>query len=96
MPGLSKKREPHGGDHGFIWDRWQMLLDKVAPAYPGEPLLISAGIWTKPIAIAFRQRGGVALDFGSVLDYFDVAATRPAVLADRYGDAGPCPRRTDP
>lgn len=90
-PAYPRSESLHGGDHGFIWDRWQMLLDKVAPAYPGEPLLISAGIWTKPIAIAFRQRGGVALDFGSVLDYFDAAATRPAVLADRYGDAGSVP-----
>ncbi|WP_147273313.1 hypothetical protein [Paracoccus lutimaris] len=91
-PAYPNRERLCGGDHGFIWDRWRLLLDKVAPAYPGEPLLISAGIWTKPIAISSAQRGSVALDFGSVLDYFDDAATRPAVLADRYGDAKAVPR----
>ncbi|WP_143792550.1 hypothetical protein [uncultured Paracoccus sp.] len=74
-----------GGNHDFLWARWQTLYENIRPSRPGEPLLISAGIWTKPLATIFRRRGGVAVDFGSVLDYFAGLATRPAVLADRFG-----------
>lgn len=80
-----------GGDHAFLWDRWTALVASVEPSYPGEPMFISAGIWTKSIAPAWAARGGIALDIGSVMDYLDNAPTRPAVLATRYGDAQTVP-----
>lgn len=75
-----------GGDHAFLWQRWISLVSSIEPSYPGEPLFISAGIWTKAIAPAWASRGGIALDVGSVMDYLERAPTRPAVLATRYGD----------
>lgn len=74
-----------GGDHSFLWSRWTSIVSNIRPSYPGEPILISAGIWTKAIAPAWAKLGGIALDIGSVLDYLDKAPTRPAVLATRYG-----------
>lgn len=67
------------------------LADAIVPSYPGEPMIISAGIWTKVIGPIWASRGGIALDVGSVMDYLDRAATRPAVLATRYGDARTVP-----
>ena len=75
-----------GGDHSFLWNRWQALTDAMIPAYPGEPLLISAGIWTKIIAPEWATNGGIAIDMGSVMDYFALSPSRPAVLATRYND----------
>lgn len=75
-----------GGNHAHIWRRWQDLLAYIEPSRPGQPLLISAGIWTKAVATVFRDRGGVAIDLGSVMDYLDGAATRPPVLATYYGN----------
>lgn len=86
-PGYPKVERQWGGDHGFLWHRWTSLLSGIKPSYPGEPLFISAGIWTKAIGPAWASHGGIALDIGSVMDYFEQAPTRPAVLATRYGDA---------
>ena len=81
------------GDHGYLWQRWIALVDSIAPIQPGEPLLISAGIWTKVIGPVWRERGGVAIDFGSVMDFFAGAPSRPAVLATQYADAKTVPER---
>lgn len=74
------------GDHEFLWDRWVALNASLKPSYEGEPLLISAGIWTKVLATQWAKLGGIAIDMGSVMDCFDLAPTRPAVLATRYND----------
>lgn len=75
-----------GGDHAFLWSRWNALLDSIRPSYAGEPMLISAGIWTKVLAPRWAELGGVAIDMGSVMDCLGGLATRPAVLSTRYGD----------
>jgi hypothetical protein len=84
-----------GGDHSFLWSRWTSIVSSIRPAYPGEPLLISSGIWTKAIAPAWSKQGGIALDIGSVMDYLDKAPTRSAVLATRYGDPKTVPEHLD-
>lgn len=90
-PCYPKAERKWGGDHAFLWQRWMSLADAIVPSYPGEPMIISAGIWTKVIGPIWASRGGIALDVGSVMDYLDRAATRPAVLATRYGDARTVP-----
>ncbi len=80
-----------GADHSFIWSRWTNLVYFIEPSYPGEPLFISSGIWTKALAPAWASRGGIAIDTGSIMDYFDDVASRPAVLATRYGNPGLVP-----
>ncbi|MGL4321576.1 MAG: hypothetical protein ACRCS3_11995 [Paracoccaceae bacterium] len=75
-----------GGDHAFLWSRWNGLLDSIRPSYAGEPLLISAGIWTKVLAPRWAELGGIAIDMRSVMDCLGGLATRPAVLSTLYGD----------
>ena len=75
-----------GGNHDYLWQRWLSLVDNLHPVRAGEPLLISAGIWTKVIGPVWRERNGLALDFGSVMDYFAGVPSRPAVLATKYED----------
>lgn len=86
-PAYPSEERQFGADHPHLWHRWESLINTISPEFPGQPLLISAGIWTKPLAVAWRSRGGVAIDFGSALDYLDGAATRPSVLGHRYGNA---------
>lgn len=67
-----------------LWQRWQETITSLVPQQRGEILLIAAGIWTKVIAGKWKQQGGIAIDIGSVMDYLELAPTRPAVLATRY------------
>lgn len=91
-PAYPSEERSWGGDHAWMWWRWQALVRDISPAYPGEPLLISAGIWTKVIGPAWARAGGIAIDAGSVMDYFAGNASRPAVLAARYGTPKQVPR----
>lgn len=84
-PAYPTQERSWGGDHAWLWSRWQTLVSGISPAFPGEPLLISAGIWTKVIGPAWARAGGIAIDAGSIMDYFAGNASRPAVLATRFG-----------
>ena len=90
-PAYPGEERSWGGDHAWMWSRWQALVGGISPAFPGEPLLISAGIWTKVIGPAWARAGGIAIDAGSVMDYFAGTASRPAVLATRYGASDQVP-----
>lgn len=85
-PAYPLQEKQWGGDHSFLWDRWLALIQNMRPTYEGEPLLVSAGIWTKVIAPAWAKHGGIAIDMGSVMDFFVLSPVRPAVLATRYDD----------
>jgi hypothetical protein len=85
-PAYPTEERNWGGDHSFLWDRWMNLVSSLKPSYVGEPLLVSAGIWTKVILPQWVEQGGIAIDMGSVMDYFSNNATRPAVLATYYGN----------
>lgn len=73
-----------GRDPQTLWRRWEILLDEMRPQEQGEVLLIAAGVWTKAIAGRWKQNGGIVIDIGSVMDYFELQGTRPAVLKTRY------------
>ena len=90
-PAYPKEEARWGGNHDYLWQRWLSLVDNLHPVRAGEPLLISAGIWTKVIGPVWRERNGVALDFGSVMDYFARVPSRPAVLATKYEDPSNVP-----
>ena len=90
-PAYPKEEARWGGNDDHLWQRWLSLVDSLHPVRAGEPLLISAGIWTKVIGPVWQERNGVALDFGSVMDYFARVPSRPAVLATKYGDPGKVP-----
>jgi len=80
-----------GGNHDYLWQRWLSLIDNLCPVQQGEILLISAGIWTKVIGPVWRERNGIAIDLGSVMDYFALVPSRPAVLATKYNDSSKVP-----
>ena len=82
-----------GGGDKYLWKRWNGLIDSLKPSYPGEPIFMSAGIWTKMIGPVWASLGGIALDIGSVMDYFKGDPKRPAVLATRYGKFNTVPDR---
>lgn len=90
-PSHPEEEAKWGGDHEYLWQRWERLVHSMRPAYSGEPLLISAGIWTKVIGLSWAQAGGIAIDMGSVMDYFAQNASRPAVLATRYNTPSTVP-----
>jgi hypothetical protein len=90
-PAYPNEEARWGGNHDYLWQRWLALVEHLRPVRAGEPLLISAGIWTKVIGPVWRERGGIALDFGSVMDYFALVPSRPAVLATKYDDPGTVP-----
>jgi hypothetical protein len=90
-PAYPSEEARWGGNHDYLWQRWLALVDSLRPVCAGEPLLISAGIWTKVIGPVWRERSGVAVDFGSVIDYFAQVPSRPAVLATKYGEPGKVP-----
>lgn len=86
-PGYPDEERKWGADHEFLWHRWKAVVASAVPSYRGEPLFISAGIWTKVLAPTWADRGGIAIDMGSVMDFWGERPTRPAVLATEFGDA---------
>lgn len=90
-PAYPTEEAQWGGNHDYLWHRWRSLVDNIHPVYAGEPLLISAGIWTKVIGPVWRERGGIALDLGSIMDFFCRVPSRPAVLDTKYDDPGRVP-----
>ena len=59
----------------FYPDIFEKILEDISPI-PGEVYLIAAGILGKIIAQRVRERGGCALDIGSLADYWAGYVTR--------------------
>ena len=59
----------------FYPDVFESIMEEVSPI-PGEVFLIGAGILGKIIAQQVRERGGCAIDIGSLADYWAGYATR--------------------
>jgi len=68
--------EPH-------WPQgYRRVLAAMADVEPGELVLVGAGVLGKVYAEAARQRGGVAVDLGSVLDGWAGVMSRPGRITD--------------
>lgn len=65
--------------------RYETLRSELAVRHPGMVFLIGAGLPGKVYGHWVRQRGGVAVDIGSVMDAWLGIGSRPRVLADRFG-----------
>jgi hypothetical protein len=66
-------------------DRYEELVDTLAPAFPGQLFFVGAGICGKVYCDVIAERGGVALDIGAVCDAWLGIGTRPRVAFDRWG-----------
>lgn len=70
------------GSCSWFPDGWSHLANVVRPPLRGAPYLVGAGLMGKLICELIRQRGGIAIDIGSVFDGWD--AVRSRAYFDRY------------
>lgn len=65
--------------------RMQELLDQIKPLCRGHLFLVGAGILGKIYCRIIKERGGIALDLGSVFDNWAGHTKRPSVRKNRIG-----------
>ncbi|MBX9749866.1 MAG: hypothetical protein K5Q68_09655 [Roseococcus sp.] len=58
------------------------ILDRIDPPYQGAVYIVAAGILSKPYCTRIKQRGGIAIDVGSVADIWMGTASRPGMRAE--------------
>lgn len=64
--------------------RFERLRSELHVDRPGMVFLVGAGICGKVYCHWIKERGGIALDMGSVLDTWIGIASRPAVMAHKF------------
>ena len=64
---------------------FENLRDQLKVKFKGMLFLVGAGLCGKIYCQWIKERGGIALDIGSVMDTWLGFGSRPAVLADRFG-----------
>ncbi len=64
--------------------RFEQLRQDLNVEFPGMLFLVGAGLCGKVYCHWIRERGGIALDIGAVMDAWIGLGTRPLVLADRF------------
>lgn len=57
-----------GGGRRWFPDDFDTLHDGIDPARDGRVYLVAAGLLAKPLCARIKERGGVALDVGSLID----------------------------
>jgi hypothetical protein len=63
-------------------DAYPTILEQLRPPYEGAVYIVAAGILSKAYCTAIKQRGGIAIDVGSVADVWMGARTRPDMPND--------------
>ena len=66
-------------------DRFDELVDTLTVEYPGQVFLVGAGICGKVYCDLIAERGGIAIDIGSVCDAWLGIASRLLVAQTRWG-----------
>jgi len=66
-------------DIGHYPEAYPKILDQINPPYQGAVYIVAAGILSKPYCSAIKQRGGIAIDVGSVADVWMGTKSRPGV-----------------
>ena len=59
-----QQQQPHYPDH------FRQIYSEITVKYPGEVFLVAAGFLGKIYCHIIKQRGGIAIDIGSVVDYW--------------------------
>lgn len=67
--------------------RFNELHDQLDVEFPGMLFLVGAGICGKVYCQWIKERGGIALDIGAILDAWASQASRPLVFADKFADS---------
>lgn len=82
------KKSPHmTTDIGHYPDVYERILDSLHPPHQGAVYVVAAGILSKSYCSRIKQRGGIALDVGSVADVWMNIRSRPAMspeFVDRW------------
>lgn len=65
-------------------DRFAQLRDSLAPAFPGQVMLVGAGIPGKVYCDLIAERGGIGIDIGAVCDAWIGQGSRPLVSQTRW------------
>jgi len=83
VPDLDRERSQWGDDHGerIFPESYERVISTLDKRQDGKLFLIGAGVPGKAYADFIKQRGGIALDVGGLMDAWDGRATRPAVFA---------------
>ena len=77
------KRSPHmAKDIGHYPVVYERILDSLDPPHKGAVYLVAAGILSKAYCSRIKERGGIALDVGSVADVWMNIRSRPAMSPD--------------
>lgn len=66
-------------------DAYPSICERLQPPFDGAVYIVAAGILSKPYCTLIKQRGGIALDVGSVADVWMGSKTRPG-MADSFID----------
>lgn len=86
VPDMYKDSHPRiSGAHFPI--RYEELRSELNVDHPGKLFLVGAGICGKVYCRWIKERGGIALDIGAVLDTWMGIGSRPAVFRDKFGGA---------
>jgi hypothetical protein len=63
-------------------DAYPGIVDQLRPPFQGAVYIVAAGILSKSYCTVIKQRGGIAIDVGSVADVWMGSRTRPDMPAD--------------
>ncbi len=63
---------------------FEALRSELHVDFPGMLFLVGAGLFGKVYCQWIKERGGIGLDIGSVMDPWVGINTRPTVMADRF------------
>lgn len=78
----TKRRKGLHGDIGHYPQIYERVLDSIAPPEPGTIYIVAAGILSKGYCTAIKQRGGIAIDVGSIADVWMNVKSRPGMTAE--------------
>lgn len=67
-------------DIGHYPEAYPKILEQIKPPFQGAIYIVAAGILSKPYCSAIKQRGGIAIDVGSVADIWMGTKSRPGVV----------------
>lgn len=76
IPAEAKSRAGQSSSDPHFPDHYNRLIDNLVPSQPGQIFLIGAGILGKIYCDVIKQRGGIAIDIGSIFDAWAGQKTR--------------------
>jgi hypothetical protein len=69
-------------DIGQYSEVYHEILQKINPPFRGAVYIVAAGILSKSYCTTIKERGGIAIDIGSVADIWMGKASRPGMTAE--------------